>query len=141
MLHIQSILDENKNDLNDGLYLKLSNELMKAFKSETKYYKLTYICVDINFETDNLYNTGFLIKEQFIKATEDEVNTIKSLLDTHKIIRPYTNLNCDTIFKQLLKPPSFSVQNRIACDDCDACKTCESLISSNIAIINLRAES
>jgi hypothetical protein len=73
---IQSLLDEHKEELQDNLYLKLSNLIMEKNKNNKSFYKATYVKpVFRPKENSNDYELEIVSETRIIEMTNENYNS------------------------------------------------------------------
>ena len=81
---LQSIIDENKEDIPDGVYLKLCNEMKKLHtKKQVGVYNLTLIkiCKDIHNNGVNYYDLNWSSDKMLVRMPPSTYETIKDAIE------------------------------------------------------------
>jgi hypothetical protein len=92
--NIMGFLDENKDDIPEGLYLKFCNLLKKEneeeHKEESRFYNVKYIYTECDPHRDGIgFNMRMCQGEQIIKLENSEYDEIKDTLTIKKISSRY----------------------------------------------------
>lgn len=138
---IQDVLDEIKEEITDGIYLKLSNKLLKAFDTQNEFFTINYLSTDLIRNSSNDYKIIHNDRQQIVKGSLSQYNSISTILNNHKIIRNCSHLNLEDIFDQLINNNSSSIESNCCSsgvlleEDCDVSH--EITINNSILIIGI----
>lgn len=103
----QNIIDENKDNLTDGIYVQLCDSLKRKFdqlkvreKNNTSYYKCTFIDAKFRLvslaDLENNYCLQFTTFTRILKMNESSFNEIKDDIEAKGISdTPFFNCNKD----------------------------------------------
>ena len=72
---IMSLIDENKDDIPDGLYLNLCNLLKKQNEEEGKedrFYKVTYLYSSPSQQTSSFWDMNLCVSNEILKLSEPD---------------------------------------------------------------------
>ena len=115
---IMSLIDENKDDIPEGLYLNLCNLLKKQNEEEGKedrFYKVTYLYSSPGQRLDDHWDMNLRVKnDEILKLSEPEYRTIQDEI---------TNKGYSYSFAEKLSQygmgHSYSRIIRQECEECD----------------------
>ena len=136
---IQTIIDENKEDMPDGVYLKLCNEMKKLHTKTNKgIYTLTLIKINKYHNNGiNHYDCDWESKKKFVRMPETSYEKIKECIEQDGWYGLNTTNNIEYECRDLLNEFNSNVEmaviskedeeymkQDIECDVYDPYKTC-----------------
>ena len=77
---IMSLIDENKDDIPNGLYLNLCNLLKKQNEEEGKedrFYKVTYLYSSPSQQTSSFWDMNLCVSNEILKLSEPEYRNLQ----------------------------------------------------------------
>lgn len=85
-IQLQTTIDDNKEKINDQLYLQLSNLSLALNKTEqNNLYTLKFLTTRPIRLSYNHYQTSLEVHKQILKLSEEQVNYIKQRLETNTL--------------------------------------------------------
>ena len=124
---IMSLIDENKDDIPEGLYLNLCNLLKKQNEEEGKedrFYKVTYLYSSPGQRLDDHWDMNLRVKkDEILKLSEFEHRTIKQNMFTNK---GYAYSFSDRLSQYGMGHSYVRTINNGECEECDRCEECSS---------------
>ena len=125
---IMSLIDENKEDIPEGLYLNLCNLLKKQNEEEEKedkedkFYKVTYLYSSPSQQTSNTWEMNLCSSNEILKLSEFQHRTIKQNMITNGYVYSFTeNLSQYANMHNYVR----TIDNG-GCGECDRCEECSS---------------
>ena len=137
---IMSLIDENKDDIPNGLYLNLCNLLKKQNEEEGKedrFYKVTYLYSSPGQRLDDHWDMNLRVKkDEILKLSEFEHRTIKQNMITNK---GYAYSFSDRL-SQYGMAHNYSRIIRQECEECDEQSPVESdtCLISRCCIVSIK---
>ena len=77
---IMNLIDENKDDIPNGLYLNLCNLLKKQNEEEGKedrFYKVTYLYSSPSQQTSSFWDMNLCVSNEILKLSEPEYRNLQ----------------------------------------------------------------
>ena len=112
---IMSLIDENKDDIPDGLYLNLCNLLKKQNEEEGKedrFYKVTYLYSCPGQKSEPFWDMYLRVGNEILKLSEPEYRNLQDEITT----KGYSYSFTERLSHQLA---NHSYVRTINCNECD----------------------
>jgi hypothetical protein len=133
---LQSIIDENKENLSDGSYLnicKLTQKIMDSSKNEL--YHIEYLETYVTKKDGDVYNIEFKPFSTYIKLSLDVVKTLEDKISQTGLAQICTHILDDSFL--MLKINKQQLYTQGFCDECSEPVDAEIVIKNNILIQNI----
>jgi hypothetical protein len=135
---LQNIYDDMKEEIPEGLYLKLSNISKQLFENLNKnVYKINFINSNLIRYSSNQYKTQLEIKTQIVNLNNTQYTFIKNTINEKGICSFTCNFLLDNVEEQLNSNNSNDITIDCCCEDDDCVKDHQILIHHDIAILNI----
>jgi len=133
---LQSIIDENKEKLSDGSYLKIC-ELNQQIMNNTVngFYQIEYLESYITKIDGDKYGVEFKQHTSYVKLTEEIFKKITEQIDNQKYALLCTHAVSD--MAQLFKINKQQIYSQAFCDECSEFNDSEVVIKNNIIILKV----
>lgn len=136
---LQYIYDDIKEEIPEGLYLRLSNISKQLFENSSKnLYKINFITSNLSRYNSNQYKTILEVKCQIVNLNIEQYNFIKNKIQENGICTLSSNFLLENVEEQLIGNPSNDITIDCCADYEDDCiKNHQILIGHNIAILSV----
>ena len=118
---IMSLIDENKDDIPNGLYLKVGNLLKKQNEDEGKedrFYKVTYLYSFPGQKSEPFWDMHLRVGNEILKLSEPEYRNLQDDLTN----KGYSYFLVDRLAQHLVAHSYVRTINNGKCEDeCDEC--------------------
>ena len=139
---IMSLVDENKDDIPEGLYLNLCNLLKKQNEEEGKedrFYKVTYLYSSPGQKGEPFWDMYLRVGNEILKLSEPEYRNLQDDLTN----KGYSYFLVDRLAQQLVAHSYVRTINNGECEECDRCEECSSseattCLISRCCIVNIK---
>ena len=123
---IMSLVDENKDDIPNGLYLNLCNLLKKQNEEEEKedrFYKVTYLySFPSQAQTSSFWDMNLRVGNEILKLSEPEYRNLQDEITN----KGYSYSFTERLSQQLVNHSYVRTIDNGECEDCDRCGECSS---------------
>ena len=115
---IMSLIDENKDDIPNGLYLNLCNLLKKQNEEEgkeDKFYKVTYLYSSPSQQTSSFWDMNLCVSNEILKLSEPEYRNLQDEITN----KGYSYHRGEGVDRLLQSGICHSYVRTINCNECD----------------------
>jgi hypothetical protein len=133
---LQSIIDDQKENLSDGSYLKiceLNQQIMN--NAANGFYQIDYLESYITKKDGDTYVVEFKPFTSYLKLTDETFNKITEQIDKQKYALLCTHAVSD--MAQLFKINKQQIYSQAFCDECSEFNDSEVVIKNNIIILKV----
>ena len=122
---IMNLIDENKDDIPNGLYLNLCNLLKKQNEEEGKedrFYKVTYLYSSPGQKSEPFWDMYLRVGNEILKLSEPEYRNLQDDLTN----KGYSYSFAERLSQQFVNHSYVRTINKGKCEgECDECDECE----------------
>ena len=139
---IMSLIDENKDDIPNGLYLNLCNLLKKQNEEEGKedrFYKVTYLYSSPGQKSEPFWDMYLRVGNEILKLSEPEYRNLQDEITN----KGYSYSFTERLSQQLVNHSYVRTIDNGECEECDRCVECSSsevttCLISRCCIVNIK---
>jgi hypothetical protein len=133
---LQSIVDEEKQNLSDGSYLTICELTQKIMNSSVNsFYEVEYLESYITKKDGDTYVVEFKNFTSYVKLSEEIFKKITEQLDKQKYALLCTHAVSD--MAQFFKINKQQIYSQAFCDECSEFNDAEVVIKNNIIILKV----
>ena len=134
---IISLIDENKDDIPNGLYLNLCNLLKKQNEEEGKedrFYKVTYLYSSPSQQTSSFWDMNLCVSNEILKLSEPEYRNLQDEI-TNKGYSYHRGEGVDRLSQSGI---CHSYVRTINCNECDEEVEATTCLISRCCIVSIK---
>jgi hypothetical protein len=133
---LQSIIDDQKENLSDGSYLKICELNQQIMNNAINvFYQIEYLESYITKIDGDTYGVEYKNFTSYIKLTEEIFNKLTEQIDKQKYALLCTHAVSD--MSQLFKINKQQIYSQAFCDECSEFNDSEVVIKNNIIILKV----